>query len=117
MPEDSDTPRLHGYILAEATPEGQVEDSFQVCVRGDQLVRFNFKAAEITNLEPLKPYEFALETRPEEIFFNDNQTVSPWLDIGDLVRRRSLHVTENGDPANEDFSRKLQVSPKQRYNQ
>lgn len=32
MLEDSETPRLHGYILAEVTVQGYVEDSIQVCV-------------------------------------------------------------------------------------
>jgi hypothetical protein len=32
MLKDSETPRLHGYILAEVTVQGYVEDSIQVCV-------------------------------------------------------------------------------------
>ncbi len=70
----------------KATPVGQVEDSFQVCVRGEQVIRIEFPAANITNLQPLQPYHFLLDTKLEEIFFNDNQTVSSWLDVGDLVR-------------------------------
>ncbi len=116
MPEEGETPRLHGYILAEATPDGQVEDSFQVCVRGEQSIRIEFPAANITNLQPLQPYHFLLDTKPEEIFFNDNQTVSSWLDVGDLVRRRSLLVTKDGQEANEEFSRLLQVKIREEQN-
>jgi hypothetical protein len=110
MPEEGETPRLHGYILVKATPDGPVEDSFQVCVRGEQGIRIEFPAANITNLQPLQPYHFLLDTKPEEIFFNDNQTVSSWLDVRDLVHRRSLLVTKNGKEANEEFSCLLQVT-------
>ncbi len=113
MPEDSETPRLHGYILAEVSIHGSVEDSFQVCVRGEQHVKINFPASRVTAIPTLQQYNFTLDTRPEEIFFNENQTVSPWVDIGDLVRRRSLLVTDNGQEANEDFSRKIEVNSQQ----
>ncbi len=77
MPEDSETPRLHGYILAEVSVQGYMEDSFQVCVHGEQHVKIDFPASNITAIMMLQHYTFTLDTRPEEIFFNENQIVSP----------------------------------------
>ncbi len=112
MPEDNETPRLHGYILAEVSVHGSVEDSFQVCVRGEQHMKIDFPASSITAIPTLQHYNFPLDTRLEEIFFNENQAVSPRVDIGDLVRRRCLLVTDNGQEANEDFSMKIDVNSK-----
>jgi hypothetical protein len=103
MPEEEELAILRGYILLEATPDGSVEDNFQVCVRGDLHVKVTFPAAQLLDIPELATYQLQVEAVTEELLFTENQTTSPWLDLGDLVQKRSVTITKDNKEDHETF--------------
>ncbi len=110
MPEEEELGTLRGYILIETTPEGRVEDNFQLCVRGDPHIKLQFSASQLLPIPELAAYHLHLDTPAEELLFTENQTTSPWLDLQELVEKRSVTVTKNNSDATEEFLTTLQVN-------
>jgi hypothetical protein len=109
MPDEEQLHATRGYILLEATPSGQIEDSLQFCVRGEHPIRMQFPASKVTDIESLHQFTLTLEIRPEEIIFTENQPVSHWMDLGELVARETIIATKGEREANEQFSTLLNV--------
>jgi hypothetical protein len=103
MPEEEELAILRGYILLEATPDGTVEDNFQVCVRGDLHVKVTFPAAQLLDIPKLVTYQLQVEAVTEELLFMKNQITSPWLDLGGLVQKGSVTITRDNKEDHEEF--------------
>jgi hypothetical protein len=73
LPDEEQLMATKGFILLEATPADQIEDSLQMCARGQDPIKMEFPAPRVTDIDTLQIFRLILEISPEDRIFTEDQ--------------------------------------------
>jgi hypothetical protein len=115
VPTEDDLSKPRGYLLAEADADGAVHNAMQLTVHGDEPIVVKFNTSDLF-LEPeLAGYEVTMEELPVSIKPQPNSSTTVWADFRDLVAKREVTVTREGEDATEQILQTLEQLRKQSY--
>jgi hypothetical protein len=115
IPTDDDLSQPRGYVLMEAEEDGEVSNSMQLAVHGEKRIIVEFDTDDLF-LEPaLRGFHVTMEYLPSSIKPQVNKSTTQWVDIKEIISKREVVVTKNGQDAEEKFLSLMEEFQKKSY--
>lgn len=96
-------------LMAQARPNGRIQDHFRLAVGGTKLVELKLPVSNIINKQLPANWRLNFGVWPRDLTFRQNMVTTAWADIRDLVAAGEIGVeTESSELVeNEEFLSKL----------
>jgi len=115
IPTDDDLSQPRGYVLVEAAEDGEVSNSMQLAVHGEKPIIVEFDTDSLF-LEPaLRGFHVTMEYLPSSIKPQVNKSSTLWVDFKEIISKREVVVTKNGQDAEEEFLSLFEEYQKKSY--
>jgi hypothetical protein len=99
----------------EAEPDGEVHNNLQLVIHGDHPITATFDTDAIFKEQELRGFKATFEGLPELLKPQPNTSTTIWVDFTDLVSKKEIAVTKNGEDASEGFLRITEALRKKNY--